>query len=477
MDKLIIKNGLIFDPVNKIEGEIIDILIEDGKIVDKHSSQSDIKEIDAKGKTVIPAAVDIHCHVASQQLNFSRLLGTNNKKFQATWNGLTLNNIAQDYISNGYTLILEANVFPSLSKTTVFDFKNIPILDKAMLINVSNLWPLELEFQRGKIEDIAIFIQDLLRKVKGFGIKVYNPFENEFDWNYSSYREDLSKSGRLFNFNALDVYENITKCVEFLGLPHSSHAHIEGYETEQAKTNLISVLKRINSSDIKKNNRLSRNQIFHIAHASAYNIDGDNTELIKIVNQTNKFDLDLGFLTFNDINPLITSDKRLIEKENKGNGNHLIREAIEFEGDTFIIFREFNKKNRIHAIIWANALELALKIEDKWKVQLNVNFPNYGNIIDIPKIASWLMSTDARNNFIDSLDSNFPSKAFLQSVSNYLTFNDFVIISRASPAKSLGMGKSKGNLGFGADGDLNILNININEIGKMLGGWIKETKG
>ena len=47
---------------------------------------------------------------------------------------------------------------------------------------------------------------------------------------------------------------------------------------------------------------------------------------------------------------------------------------------------------------------------------------------------------------------------------NSLTFNDFIIISRASPAKSLGLGKIKGSLGVNADGDLNILDININEI-------------
>jgi formylmethanofuran dehydrogenase subunit D len=67
----------VFDPFNNIEGDAKDILIEEGKVVDKFASSSDVKEIDAKGKTVIPAAVEIHAHVASQQLNWVRLLGTN----------------------------------------------------------------------------------------------------------------------------------------------------------------------------------------------------------------------------------------------------------------------------------------------------------------------------------------------------------------------------------------------------------------
>ena len=96
MSKLLVKNGFVFDPLNTIEGDAKDILIEDGKIVDKFVSNSDVKEIDAKGKTVVPAAVEIHAHVASQQLNWVRLLGSANQDFQNLWNGLTLNAIAKD---------------------------------------------------------------------------------------------------------------------------------------------------------------------------------------------------------------------------------------------------------------------------------------------------------------------------------------------------------------------------------------------
>ncbi|MFX1481165.1 MAG: formylmethanofuran dehydrogenase subunit A, partial [Promethearchaeota archaeon] len=108
MNRLIIKNGLVYDPINNIEAEKKDILVESGKIVEKFGSNKDIKEIDATGKTVIPAATDIHTHIASQQVNWVRLLGSNNKTFNETWQGLTLKNIAKDYISMGYTFILEA---------------------------------------------------------------------------------------------------------------------------------------------------------------------------------------------------------------------------------------------------------------------------------------------------------------------------------------------------------------------------------
>jgi len=470
MERIIIKNGFVFDPLNNIEGEIKDILIENSKIVEKFSNEKEVKEIDASGKTVIPAAIDIHTHVASQQVNWIRLLGTKNTLFKEVWRNLTLENIAKDYISNGYTFVLEANTFPSLAKQTIFNFKHLPVLDKAMLLNVSNMWPLELEFQRGKIEDMAVFLSDLLSITKGFGFKVYNPFESE-SWNFNSLRKEVSGKGRLYNFSALDVYENLTKTNEHLGLPHSIHAHIEGYEDLKAKNNLFTILNKINSLDLeptsKIDSEIKRGQVFHIAHASAYNVDGNNAELINFVNSNENIDLDLGFIGFNQINPLITSDRRLIDSLLTANNNEdahkLIRAAVEFEGDTFATFRNFDKKNIANCYLWANALDITLNVKNVWQLQFSINFPNYANIKDVPEIATWLVSKSARDAFMREMNDEFLKKNMLDN-DKTLTFNEFVILTRASPAKSLGLGSIKGNLGIGSDADINILNLNINEI-------------
>ncbi len=468
MKKLIIKNGLVFDPLNQIEGEIKDILVESGKIVEKFTNENDITEIGASGKTVIPGAIDMHTHVASQQVNWARLLGANDKQFKEEWQGLTLEKIAKDYISMGYTFILEANVFPSLAKQTVFNFKQLPVLDKAMLLNISNLWPLELEFQKGKIKELSIFLSDLLTKTYGFGVKVYNPFEN-VAWNFKELRDDISKPGRLYNFSSLDVYENIVKCVETLGLPHSTHAHIEGYENEIGNRNLITLLEKIASLNLKspQESKLDtkRTQIFHIAHANAYNNDGKNENLINLLNENQDFDVDVAFVGFNPINPLITSDRRLIStlltESILENPYKLISSAVEFEGDSFVSLRCFDKNNFNHCVLWGNALDLALKINNKFQISLSLNFPNYANITDIPEIATWLFSKQAREDFMKGLNSEFLRNHPLCSNEKSLSFSEFVTITRASPAKSLGLRDIKGNLGVGADADINILDINI----------------
>ena len=62
--KLIIKNGHVIDPANKIDG-IMDILVEDEKI-SKVARAIDAKAetvIDAVGKIVMPGIVDMHVHL------------------------------------------------------------------------------------------------------------------------------------------------------------------------------------------------------------------------------------------------------------------------------------------------------------------------------------------------------------------------------------------------------------------------------
>ena len=77
MKDLIIKNGLVYDPLNNIDGEKKEIHIKDGIIVEKVNG--DAKIIDASGLVVMPGGVDIHSHIAGTKVNAGRsLVGTIN---------------------------------------------------------------------------------------------------------------------------------------------------------------------------------------------------------------------------------------------------------------------------------------------------------------------------------------------------------------------------------------------------------------
>lgn len=71
--ELLVKNGFVYDPINGVNGEKMDIAIRDGKIVEEVNERK-ARKIDASGMVVMPGGVDIHCHIAGSEVNTGRLL-------------------------------------------------------------------------------------------------------------------------------------------------------------------------------------------------------------------------------------------------------------------------------------------------------------------------------------------------------------------------------------------------------------------
>ena len=141
MAEYIIKNGHVFDPLQGIKGDKADVAIKDGKIVKDSEVSPKAKVIDAKGKTVMAGAIEIHAHIAGPKVNVGRIYRPEDKLFsyQRTKENVrmaggfsipTTFKTGYEYAKMGYTTAMEAAMPPLFSRHVHEEIRDTPIIDE-----------------------------------------------------------------------------------------------------------------------------------------------------------------------------------------------------------------------------------------------------------------------------------------------------------------------------------------------------------
>jgi formylmethanofuran dehydrogenase subunit A len=136
---------------------------------------------------------------------------------------------------------------------------------------------------------------------------------------------------------------------------------------------------------------------------------------------------------------------------------------VETETSGGIIPFHYKRKNPVNATQWSIGLELALMINDPWKIFMTTDHPNGGPFISYPKIIAWLISKKARMATLKKTHPKAQKRSLLPSITRELSLYEIAVVTRAGQAKALGL-KDKGHLGVGADADVAIYNINPEKI-------------
>ncbi|MEQ9070607.1 MAG: amidohydrolase family protein [Gimesia chilikensis] len=119
-----IKNGTVYDPANGVNGEVRDLWIQDGKIIDRPLDADSFtgKTLDASGYTVMPGGIDMHCHIAGPKVNAGRKMTPEMKRQAAPifrteqtrsgTGGVVPSTFATGYLfaSIGYTTAMDAAI-------------------------------------------------------------------------------------------------------------------------------------------------------------------------------------------------------------------------------------------------------------------------------------------------------------------------------------------------------------------------------
>ena len=138
-----------------------------------------------------------------------------------------------------------------------------------------------------------------------------------------------------------------------------------------------------------------------------------------------------------------------------GHGKWLNHDT-EVETGCGIVPYTYKAGNYVHALQWGIGLELFLLGQDPWQVMLSTDHPNGGSFLSYPKLIRLLMDRAFREDQVGRANQRAIRRtALLDGLDREYTLNEIAIITRAAPARRLGL-RDKGHLGIGADADVTI---------------------
>src|SRR5919199_1267088 len=146
-----IAEGRVYDPANGVDGEVRDVCLDDGRVVEELPAHA--PRIDARGMVVMPGGVDIHSHIAGPKINAARKLTPEEHRAdvldrtaitRAGTGGTVPSTFPTGYryALLGYTTVVEAATPPLAARHTLSEIRDTPVIDTAFLVLMGNNLPL-----------------------------------------------------------------------------------------------------------------------------------------------------------------------------------------------------------------------------------------------------------------------------------------------------------------------------------------------
>jgi formylmethanofuran dehydrogenase subunit A len=113
----------------------------------------------------------------------------------------------------------------------------------------------------------------------------------------------------------------------------------------------------------------------------------------------------------------------------------------------------YREQSYVNALQWAIGLEIFLLVKNPWQVVLTTDHPNGGPFTSYPHLIRLLMDRSFREEQLSRVHPDVAANCALRSIARELTLDEIAIMTRAAPARLLGL-RDRGHLGVGAAADI-----------------------
>lgn len=449
-----IAGGEVIDPANG-PSRVGDVWIEDGRIVAPPPGARADTTVDASGCIVMAGAIDIHSHIGGGNVNTARLLLPEQHKAHAPRpNGTPLSALGWStfetgrlYARMGFTTVVEPAMAPGNALHTHLELADIPIIDKATLAILGNDDFLLSLVRSGEspamVED---YVAWTVGATRALGVKVINAgAAAAFKENVRTF--SLDDEVPSYGLSSRRIVKTLQAAVGGLGIPHPLHVHCNNLGVAGAADTAAATIAAAEGLPL------------HLAHLQFYGYGGEGrrrfssaaARLADLVNATPEVTIDVGQVMFGQT-VTISSD---VLRQFSARDGASPRKSVIVDGDGngggVVPFRY--RKDFYGAVQWAVGLELFLLIRDPWRVFFTTDHPNGAPFTSYPALFELLMRREARAKTIESLPAKAITLTTLASIAREYTLEEIAVMTRAAPAKLLGL-MDRGHLGPGGIADI-----------------------
>jgi formylmethanofuran dehydrogenase subunit A len=450
-----LKGGRIIDPVNGRD-EIGDLWIENDRIIAAPQGKLADEVHDVSGKIVMAGAIDIHSHIAGGNVNCARLLlPEKHQNFLANPAALPLSTAKWStfetgtiYASMGFTTVIEPAIVPHQALQAHLELSDIPIIDKGTLTVLGND-----DFLLSLLRDgegpaaVADYVASAVAASNGLGVKCINA-GGAAAFKYNARTFSLDDVVPFYGLTSRQIVESLQRAVEDLKIPHPLHLHANNLGIPG---NVATALATIEAA---------RGDRLHFAHLQFYSYGSEGghgfssaaAELAAAVNAAPNVTIDVGQVMFRQT---VTISADVLRQFN-GSAMASPKKSVIQDGDGNgggIVPYHYRENDFANAVQWACGLELFMLIDDPWRIFFTTDHPNGAPFTTYPEIFALIMSRDARSEATARLPQEAVAMTTLPSIAREYTLNEIAIMTRAAPAKLLGL-KDRGHLGPGGLADI-----------------------
>jgi len=470
MSSVLLRGGRVIDPAHAGSGQHRDLALREGRIVEPGAGETFDLEIDASGCVVMAGGIDMHTHIGGGKVNLARLLMAEDHRAGPNPIALPRNPLelascgncapgtlatGYRYVEMGYTAAFEPAMVPSNARHAHMEMADVPILDHGAYVMLGNdeLF-LQMLAEGGpdclNFAQIRDYTAWTLQATKALGVKVVNP-AGISAFKFNQRKLDVDERHVHWQVTPRQVVHTLARALRELGVPHPLHIH--GSNLGVAG-NIRSTLETIAALE---------GLPAHLTHVQfhAYGTEGAKKfssaalQLAEAVNENPQISIDVGQIMFGQTVTASGDTMRQHAQSDLASPRKWVGADIEGMAGCGVVPFRYREQSFVNALQWVIGLEIFLLVRNPWQVVLTTDHPNGGPFTSYPHLIRLLMDRGFREERLAKLHPEVAADCALRSIARELTLDEIAILTRAAPARLLGLA-DRGQLGVVAAADIAI---------------------